>query len=100
MRWYWDQYAPGELRNDPRASPALAAINSNMVSATLILAGNDPLHDEGVGYAQKLQDAGVNVNLHDFPGAIHGFVSLFGLVPLGDEALACAASALREAFFE
>lgn len=98
MRWYWDQYAPGDLRLDPRASPALAAINPNTATATIITAGNDPLHDEGVAYAQSLEAAGASARLHDFPGAIHGFASLFGIVPLGDEAVICAGAALREAF--
>lgn len=98
MEWYWDQYAPGKLRNDPRASPLLAAIKSNMAPATIIVAGNDPLHDDGVAYAEVLEKAGVSVKLHDYPGAIHGFASLFGIVPLGDEAVIAASSALREAF--
>lgn len=98
MQWYWEQYAPGELRNDPRASPLLAAINPDTAPATIITAGNDPLHDDGVNYARALETAGVFVGLHDYPGAIHGFASLFGLVPLGDEAVIVAAKALRDAF--
>lgn len=100
MKWYWDQYAPGDLRLDPRASPALGEINANLAPATIITAGNDPLHDEGIEYALALEAAGVSVNFHDFPGAIHGFASLFGIMPLGDEAVIAATSALRAAFSE
>ncbi len=98
MRWYWDQYAPGALRNDPRASPAAASIAPGVASATIIIAGNDPLRDEGIAYAASLEEAGTNVTLHSYPGAIHGFASLFGLVPLADEAVSAAADALRGAF--
>lgn len=99
MRWYWDNYAPGDLRLDPRASPALAPIPSNTAPATIIVAGNDPLHDEGVAYASSLKSVGVDAALHSFPGAIHGFASLLGLVPLADEAVTAAGAALRKAFF-
>lgn len=99
MRWYWDQYAPGELRNDPRASPALASVDPGMAPATIIVAGNDPLHDEGCAYANRLQGAGIEVSLNDYPGAIHGFASLFGIVPLADEAVQVATAALRKAFY-
>lgn len=98
MRWYWDQYAPGDLRSDPRASPAAGSIAIGTASATIIVAGNDPLHDEGVAYSKALELAGVPVALHDYPGAIHGFASLFGIVLLADEAVLIAASALRAAF--
>ncbi len=98
MRWYWEQYASGDLRDDPRASPAIASINSETAPATIIVAGNDPLHDEGVAYAKALQAASISAVLHEYPGGIHGFASLFGIVPLGDEAVLTASAALREAF--
>jgi len=97
MRWYWDQYAPGETRLDARASPSLEAALEGASPATIIVAGNDPLHDEGVAYAQALERAGVAAALHDFPTAIHGFVSLFGMAAIADEALGIATSALRRA---
>lgn len=98
MRWYWNNYAPGNLRNDPRAAPALGSIPANVAPATIIVAGNDPLYDEGVDYARALEEAGIAVALHDYPGAIHGFASLLGLVPVADEAVATATTALRGAF--
>jgi acetyl esterase len=33
----------------------------------------DPLHDQGIDYAQMLEAAGVEVELNDIAGAIHGF---------------------------
>ena len=98
MRWYWDQYAPGGLRSDPRASPCETKITANIAPATIIVAGNDPLYDEGVAYAKAMQTADAPVALHPYPGAIHGFASLFGIIPLADDAISVAADALRAAF--
>lgn len=97
MRWYWDQYAPADLRDDPRASPSVGSIASNMAPATIIVAGHDPLHDEGVNYASALETAGISTALYSYPSAIHGFISLFGIVPLADEAVSVASSAIRKA---
>ncbi len=99
MRWYWDQYAPDRngktLASDWRASPMAGPIGANMPAATIIVAGNDPFHDEALAYAEKLQAAGVQTALHAYPGAIHGFASLVGLVPVANEAVSAAAKALR-----
>lgn len=99
MRWYWDQYAPDRdgraLASDRRASPMAGPIPPDTPSATIIVAGNDPLHDEAVAYAHKLRAAGVQAALQSYPGAIHGFASLVGLVPLANEAVSAAADALR-----
>lgn len=98
MRWYWDQYAKGDARLEPRASPALADTKTGMCSATIIVAGNDPLHDEGVDYANTLKESGVETELHAYPGAIHGFASMFGMIPLADDAVSKASEALSMAF--
>ncbi|WP_246202805.1 alpha/beta hydrolase [Sphingomonas lacunae] len=101
MRWYWDQYAPdrvGEaLASDQRASPLAGPISPYVAPATIVVAGNDPLHDEAAAFAAKMEAAGVAVALHSYPGGIHGFASMVGMVPLADEAVSAAASALRTA---
>lgn len=97
MHWFWDQYASAEQRSDPRAAPLRARNLSQLAPATIILAGNDPLHAEGAAFAARLEAEGVPVRLHDYPGAIHGFASLVGMAPIADEAVAAAAAALRTA---
>lgn len=94
MRFFWDAYI-GTSEPTGLAAPLRAADVSGAAPATVIVAGNDPLHDEGVAYAQKLRAAGVPTDLHDFGGAIHGFVSFFGAVPIADQAISLAAAALR-----
>ncbi|SFR91159.1 alpha/beta hydrolase [Sphingomonas jatrophae] len=94
MRFFWNAYVGDE---DPHhlAAPLRAEDVSGLAPATIILAGNDPLHDEGFAYAVKLREAGVPTDLHDFSGGIHGFASFFGVAPIADQAVALAAGALK-----
>jgi acetyl esterase len=97
MRWFWAQYI-GDAEPDALAAPLRAASLAGLAPATVIVAGNDPLHDEGFAYAVKLREAGVPTDLHSFSGAIHGFASFFGIAPIADQAIALAAGSLRAAF--
>ncbi|MFM7069267.1 MAG: alpha/beta hydrolase, partial [Actinomycetes bacterium] len=67
-------------------------------SATLVLAGHDPLVDEGFAYRDLLESNGVPVRVLDFPGQIHGFFSLGELIPEAGTALREVAQSLRAAF--
>ena len=60
---------------DWRISPLFASDHSGLPAAIIIVAGHDPLHDEGVWYADKLRAAGVPVILKDYPAMPHGFTS-------------------------
>ena len=64
----------------------------------VITAEFDPLRDEGEIYAFQMQKAGVEVISRRYHGTIHGFVSLSGMIDLGKQALADAATGLRSAF--
>ena len=73
-------YLPDEADwKDPRASVLYADIPDGVAPAYLCTAGFDPLRDEGEEYAQRLADAGVEVELHRFPGLIHGFFNIVGV---------------------
>jgi acetyl esterase len=76
MRWYWDQYAPSVAdRAHPYATPANAELH-DLPPAVLVIAGHDPLRDEGRAYADALEASGVAVELIEFPGAVHGFMTM------------------------
>ncbi len=99
MRWFIAHYVPdAALRSDPRASPLLFPNLSGLPAACIVVAGFDPLRDEGRAYAERLRQAGVSVELVFEPSAIHGFVGLAGLLDVGDRALMRASAALRRAF--
>jgi acetyl esterase len=72
--WYWQQYARSA---DDYADPDLAPIDSEALHTlppTLVVAAeHDPLVDEDVDLARRLEAAGVPTTLSTYPGMIHGF---------------------------
>ena len=66
-----------------------------MPPALVILAGFDPLYDEGEAYATRLQKEGVAVTLTRYPGQMHGFVSRAKLLPKAYDAIADMAAMLN-----
>jgi acetyl esterase/lipase len=99
LEWAWSHYLPeGFDPGDPRISPLRAPDHRGLPPALVVLAGHDPLHDEGLLYAERLEQAGVSAEVVDFPGMVHGFFSLTGIVDAADEAQRRVAVALRRAF--
>jgi acetyl esterase len=100
MRWFIEQYAPDPIRRtEAHLSPLLADDLTSLPPALVILAGFDPLRDEGIRYAQKLHAANVPTQWELFPTTVHGF---FGMAHLdvSDNAMDLACNALRNAFIE
>jgi acetyl esterase len=98
MQWFTRMYcADAAHKSDARLSPLIATDLSGLPPAYVITAGFDPLRDEGIAYAEKLDAAGVSVTHVHYPGMIHGFFSLRGLIPKAREAVAAAGAAVRAA---
>jgi acetyl esterase len=99
QNWFRDQYLPGETdRTDWRASPMHAPSLAGLPPAYVLTAGYDPLCDEGEAYAQRLESAGVAVTRRHFPGQIHGFLTMGGVINAAGVAIAEAGDALGAAF--
>ena len=96
MRFYWQAYI-GDAVPDQFAAPLRAPDLTGVAPATIILAGNDVLHDEGFAYAVRLRGAGVATDLHVFSGAVHGFANFVGMSSIADDAVRLAAGALNRA---
>jgi acetyl esterase len=75
VRWFQAQYLGDHDPADPGASPLLGSL-AGLPPAVVATAEFDPLHDEGVAYADALRQAGVEVLLLDFAGLVHGFMGL------------------------
>jgi acetyl esterase len=99
ITWFYKQYvrSPREF-NDFRFAPLVAEDLSNLPPALVLVAGYDPLRDEGVDYAKRLIEAGNRVTLVNYEGIVHGFYLMGGAVSAARRAIAQSAAALREAF--
>jgi len=82
VKWYFDHYfLHGEDRK--QASPLFGPVEQNSPDSLIILAGCDPLRDEGLLYGEKLKQAGASVSVHQFDDMIHAFMNIEALVPKG-----------------
>lgn len=79
MLLFWSLYTKED--RDARkefASVLLAADLGDLPAATVVIAGCDVLRDEAEAYAERLRLAGVPVDVHRYPGQVHGFWSYRG----------------------
>ncbi|MFN2427691.1 MAG: alpha/beta hydrolase [Candidatus Binatia bacterium] len=96
MRWFADNYVSNaDERLDPRASPLRAESFTGLPPTFLLTAGYDPLRDEGKAYANRLLEAGVDVEYRNYDSLIHGFISMAGVVREARRAFDDAVAALR-----
>ena len=81
LHWFMDNYIPDHAdRLDPRASPMLRPSLKGLPPALVISGEFDPLVDENKAYADRLIEAGVPCEHVCFPGMIHPFFTLGGIV--------------------
>ncbi|HEY3753923.1 MAG TPA: alpha/beta hydrolase [Pseudonocardiaceae bacterium] len=97
--WYWRQYlnSPEDGRH-PLVSPLRAPDLAGLPPATVITAEYDPLRDQAEQYADRLRAEGVPVDLTRYPGMVHGFFTMSGVLDAAGTAVAQAAAGLRAAF--
>ncbi|MDD3416891.1 MAG: alpha/beta hydrolase [Lachnospiraceae bacterium] len=64
-----------EDKKSPYTSPLLAEDLSDMPITCFVSAECDPLLDQGLMYAGRLEDSGVSVEYHIMKGMVHGFIN-------------------------
>lgn len=95
LDWFWEHYlrSPRDA-GDPLAAPLHAADLSALPPATVVVAELDPLHDEGVAYARRLEAAGVPTRLVEVTGAAHGYWWMDAALSQAEELTALLAEVL------
>lgn len=102
MKWMWDNYLPDlKERDNKYASPLKASLEelSGLPPALVQIAENDILHDEGLAYGRKLDEAGVPTTITEYRGFIHdyGMLNPLAHIPAVQQSVLDAATALKKA---
>ncbi len=87
MVWYWAQYGDGKAPDDPRAALSTVPDLRGLPRSYLLLAGLDPLRDEGQAFGEALRRSGVPVRCHEYPDMPHGFLLFAGRLSRAREGL-------------
>lgn len=77
IQWFFSNYlrSPAD-REDWRFAPLLAPSLAGVAPAWVAVAECDPLHDEGVAYAERLRREGVPTTLKTYRGMVHNFFNM------------------------
>ena len=98
-QYFLGHYLRGEKdKSDFRASPLLAPSFAGLAPALVLTAGYDPVADEGIAYAKRLDESGVPVTAIHMSDQMHGFLTMGKIVRAADTALEMSAMALRRFF--
>lgn len=99
MPWFYGHYLEKEeQKTDPFVSPLLAEDLTGLPQAIVITAEFDPLRDEGESYAKRLSDAGSLFDMTRYPGMVHEFFGLAGVVDQASKAVENTANYLKDIF--
>lgn len=87
MEWYWSRYLQSDVaRANPLAVPVLGDLK-DLAPTHVVVAGLDPLRPEGVDLSRRLDEAGVEVTLHDYPDMVHGFMLFAADLSVAEKAI-------------
>ena len=99
MQWFFEKY----LRTPADgASPLISLVDApdlhGLPPATVITDQIDPLRTEGQMYAERLKEAGVEVDVRTYMGVTHECFGMGAVLPEAREAVAQASAGLKKGF--
>jgi len=98
VAWFGGNYIDAAQHGDWRASPLRARDLARLPPALVMVGECDVLRDESRAYAEALRRAGNEASFHLYPGMIHGFFTMGGVIAAADRAMAQAADFLKQVF--
>jgi len=100
MMWYRNHYLPNKADwSHFEASPLFFEGDWSKLPPALVMVGElDVLRTEGEQYARKLQNAGVDVDLHVMEGMPHPFLAMDAVLKSGKDSITYMCEALKDAF--
>jgi acetyl esterase len=88
MRWFRDHYvASSRSPSDTRLAPLLYLNLAGLPATFIVTSKHDPLCEEGVDYATRLEDVGVRVSHLHLGDQIHGFLTLGARIKVAESVL-------------
>jgi acetyl esterase len=93
--WYRNNYLQGINPTDWQLSPLFVSDVGGLPPTIILRAGFDPLRDEALAYGVRLRAAGVSLQEISFPGMIHGFLNMGGVLPQAGQAVDELAGIIR-----
>lgn len=98
MKAMSEPFVVGFDRRNPKVSPLQATDFTGLPPALIFTGECDVLRDDGRAYRDALQQAGVAVEYIEYPGMVHGFIEMAGVLPVTDAAIERAGEFLTEYF--
>ncbi|TNF66993.1 MAG: alpha/beta hydrolase [Gammaproteobacteria bacterium] len=81
LEWFYSNYARSDAdRYLPNFSPIYFENFDHLPPALIILPELDPLHDEGIAYAEKLKENNNIVTVKTYKQMVHGFIGYIGVI--------------------
>ncbi|MFT5591255.1 MAG: acetyl esterase [Bradyrhizobium sp.] len=98
MHYFIDLYAPDPAdRTDWRASPLLASTLAGTPPALVVTVAHDPLCDEGLAYAKRLEEDGARVTSLHLNDQIHGMLLMGKLIDASNAVVTMIGAAIGAA---